>query len=146
MKLSEYGLDLIKRFEGLRLEAYQCSAGVWTIGYGHIADVRPKDSIDEMRANSFLLQDVAVSESAVGRFVTVDLSQHQFDALVSLTFNIGAGHFRSSTLLQKLNAEDYSGASKEFLRWVIAGGKLLPGLVRRRAAEKEIFMRGYISE
>ena len=88
----------------------------------------------------FLRQDVAESERAVNQHVHVPLTQHQFDALVSFVFNLGAGNFRTSTLLKKLNARDYDGAAQEFGRWVQAGGKTLPGLVRRREAESALFL------
>lgn len=140
MKTGEKGLELIKHFEGLRLGAYQCSADVWTIGYGHTAGVKPGDAITTEQADAFLRQDVADSERAVSRFVSVPLTQNQFDALVSFTFNLGSGSLRNSTLLKKLNAGDYSGAAEQLLRWVNAGGKKLPGLVRRREAEKTLFL------
>lgn len=139
MKTGEKGIDLIKHFEGLRLKAYQCSANVWTIGYGHTAGVRPGDTIDEAQAEAFLRKDIVDSENAVNRLVTVPLKQSQFDALVSFVFNLGSGNFRSSTLLRKLNAGDDAGAAAEFLRWVSAGGRRLAGLVRRREAEKTLF-------
>lgn len=139
MKTSERGLAVIKEFEGLQLQAYQCSAHVWTIGYGHTAGVQPGDVITRREADGLLSQDVSESERTIERYVTVSLTQCQFDALVSLTFNVGSGNFRSSTLLKKLNAGDYTGAAGEFLRWVNAGGQRLPGLVRRRAAEKALF-------
>jgi Phage-related lysozyme (muraminidase) len=144
MKTSELGLNLIKHFEGLRLQAYQCSAGVWTVGYGHTSGVHPGDIIDEVQAGIFLRNDIAASESTVMRFVTVALSQHQFDALVSFVFNLGSGNFATSTLLRKLNAGDYAVAAEEFPRWVHAGGKPLMGLVRRREAERNLFMYGYL--
>ncbi|MBL5829218.1 lysozyme [Serratia fonticola] len=134
------GLNLIKQFEGLRLRAYQCSANVWTIGYGHTAGVGEDDIITEEQAIFLLRQDVAEGEMVVNQHMNVLLTQNQFDALVSLVFNIGAGNFRASTLLKKLNIRDYDGAAKEFLRWVNAGGKMLPGLVRRREAESRLFL------
>jgi len=139
MKTSEKGFELIKHFEGLRLHAYQCSAHVWTIGYGHTAGVQPGDNIIAEQADAFLRQDITESERNVGRYVTAPLTQGQFDALVSFVFNLGAGNLHSSTLLKKLNAGDYSGAAEEFPRWVNAGGKKLPGLVQRREAEKALF-------
>ncbi|WP_036768629.1 lysozyme [Photorhabdus australis] len=139
MKLSEKGLELIKQFEGLRLHAYQCSANVWTIGYGHTAGVRSGDVISAEKADAFLRQDVADAECTINNAVRVSINQHQFDALVSFVFNLGAGNFRSSTLLKKLNAGDYAGAGSELLRWVNAGGQRLAGLVRRREAEKMLF-------
>lgn len=140
MSLSQAGLDMIKGFEGLRLTAYQDSAGVWTIGYGHTGpDVRPGMTITQARAEQLLRQDVARFEQAVRDAVRVPLTQNQFDALVSFSFNVGAGAFRGSTLLSKLNAGDYAGAQAEFGRWVHAGGQRLEGLVRRRTAEAELF-------
>ncbi|WP_434525611.1 lysozyme [Photorhabdus asymbiotica] len=139
MKLSEKGFELIKHFEGLRLHAYQCSANVWTIGYGHTAGVRLGDVINAEEADIFLHRDVADAERTVNNAVSVSINQHQFDALVSFVFNLGAGNFRSSVLLKKLNAGDYAGAAGELLRWVNAGGQKLAGLVRRREAEKMLF-------
>lgn len=140
MKTGEKGLSLIKHFEGLRLRAYQCAANVWTIGYGHTAGVRPGDVITPEQADAFLCQDVSDSERAVSSFVRVPLIQCQFDALISFTFNLGPGNLRTSTLLRLLNAGDYQGAADQLLCWVNAGGKRLPGLVRRREAEKSLFL------
>ena len=139
LSLSAQGLDLVKRFEGLRLGAYQDAAGVWTIGYGHTGNVHPGQRITEAHAEQLLRKDVAWAEDAVRKNVDVPLSQGQFDALVSFTFNLGAGALQRSTLLQKLNAGDYAGAQAEFGRFVHAGGRVLPGLVRRRADEAELF-------
>ncbi|THD51229.1 lysozyme [Enterobacteriaceae bacterium ML5] len=146
MNLSEQGFELIKHFEGLRLRAYQCSANVWTIGYGHTADVKCGDVITSEQANVFLLQDITESERTVNQQVTTVLTQNQFDALVSFVFNLGSDNFRTSTLLRKLNACDYTCAADELLRWVHAGVKSLPGLVRRREAEKALFMSEGVSE
>lgn len=140
MKLSANGLNLIKQLEGLRLQAYQCSAGVWTIGYGHTTGVLSGDIIDEGQAEVFLREDIVDPEDTVNRLVTVPLGQNQFDALTSFVFNLGSGNFRSSTLLRKLNAGDYNGAADELLRWIHAGGKSLPGLVRRRDIERKLFI------
>lgn len=140
MKISQAGLDLIKKFEGLRLDAYQCSAGVWTIGHGHTAKVRPGDRIDAQKAGEYLSNDVQGAESDVLRLLKVSITQGQFDALVSFVFNLGSGALAKSTLLRKLNAGDYAGAGKEFHKWVFAGGRKLEGLVRRRQAEYELFM------
>lgn len=141
MRIGINGLNLIKEFEGLRLQAYQCSANVWTIGYGHTADVGENDVITEEEALHFLHQDLAESERAVNQYVHVPLTQNQFDALVSFVFNLGAGNFRNSTLLKKLNAGDDDGAAQEFGRWIHVGGKALPGLVRRREAERALFLK-----
>jgi lysozyme len=140
MKISMNGLNLIKDFEGLRLQAYQCSANVWTIGYGHTAGVSANNVISEEEALLFLRQDVAESERAVAQHVHVPLTQNQFDALVSFVFNLGIGNFRTSTLRKKLNVGDYEGAAQEFGRWIKAGGKVLSGLVRRREAERSLFL------
>lgn len=139
MKLSNRGLDLIIGFEGLRLSAYTDFGGVWTIGYGHTSGVRPGQRITASRARALLRDDVATFERAVDRAVKVPLTQGQFDALVSFSYNCGEGALRSSTLLRKLNAGDYSGARREFARWVKDNGVTLSGLVRRRAAEADLF-------
>lgn len=141
MRTGINGLTLIKQFEGLRLQAYKCPADRWTIGYGHTADVSANDVITEAQAISLLCQDVAESERAVNQYVHVPLTKNQFDALVSFVFNLGVGNFRTSTLLKKLNAGDDNGAAQEFGRWIHAGGKALPGLVRRREAERALFLK-----
>jgi len=139
MKTGKKGLDLIKHFEGLRLNAYQCSAHVWTIGYGHTAGVQPGDTVTDEQAEALLLQDIAEAERSVNHSLTVPVTQNQFDALVSFTFNVGSGNLRASTLLKKLCAGNTAGAAEEFLRWVNAGGKKSPGLLVRREAEKALF-------
>ena len=139
MQTSQRGIDLIKRFEGLRLTAYDDGVGVQTIGYGHTAGVKPGMTITEDQAVQFLREDLHSAERDIDRLVTVHLCQHQFDALASLVFNIGGTAFRDSTLLRKLNAGDYAGAAVQFDRWVHGGGKILPGLVKRRAAERAMF-------
>jgi GH24 family phage-related lysozyme (muramidase) len=139
MSLSQQGLDLIKGFEGLRLSAYQDSVGVWTIGYGHTAGVRPGDRITQAQAEAYLRQDTGWAQQAVRDNVKVPLTQGQFDALTSFTFNLGAGALKGSTLLRELNAGHYSAAKSEFGKWVHAGGRTLDGLVRRRAAEAALF-------
>ena len=138
-RLNADGIELIKRFEGLHLRA--CPAQVWTIGYGHTGAVREGQVIDESEAQQLLLADLAGAEKAVRRHVRVPLDDDQFSALVSFTFNLGEGNLRSSTLLRKLNAGDYDAVPSELARWVKAGGRTLAGLVRRRAAEGELFMR-----
>lgn len=142
MRTSQRGVDLIKRHEGLRLTAYPDPATggePWTIGYGTTAGVRPGMTISSARAEEMLQADLPRFEAAVSRLVTVPLDQHQFDALVSFTYNLGEGNLRSSTLLKKLNAGDYAAAAAQFERWVTAAGKPLPGLVKRRAAERAMF-------
>lgn len=141
-KTSQNGINLIKSFEGCRLTAYQDSAGVWTIGYGHTAKVYSSMKITEEQAIKFLKSDIKNAENAVNSRVTYIINQNQFDALVSFTYNVGVGNFSSSTLLKKLNQSDILGAANEFDKWVNAGGKVLKGLVRRRASEKDIFLDG----
>lgn len=140
MDVSPRGLKLIQEYEGLRLHAYQDSVGVWTIGYGSTKGVQPGDEITEAQAIELLAADVDRHADGVRRAVNVTLNQNQFDSLVSLVFNIGIGAFQRSTLLRKLNAGDYQGAAEEFLRWRYAGGKELRGLVRRREAERAMFL------
>jgi len=140
MKVSQKGIDLIKRFEGFSPTAYLCPAGVWTIGYGHTAGVRAGDSVDEDTAEDFLREDLADAEGAVGKYVKVPLKQWQFDALVSFTFNLGSGNLYSSTLLKKVNRNpDDSAIRQEFEKWVYAGGRVLKGLVDRRKAEADMY-------
>ncbi|CAI2160004.1 MULTISPECIES: lysozyme [Serratia] len=139
MKISSRGIALIKEFEGLRLHAYRCAADVWTVGYGHTAGVTKGDIITVDEAQTMLTNDITVFERAVSQAVAVPLNQSQYDALVSLVFNIGQGNFKRSTLLKKLNKQDYVGAGNEFLRWTRANGKVLPGLIRRREAERVLF-------
>ncbi len=136
------GIALIKNFEGLRLEKYQDVVGKWTIGYGHL--ILPDESfsaaIPEAQADALLRQDLGISEKAVNQYVIVPLTQNQFDALVSFTFNLGVGNLKSSTLLRVLNARQYQDAANEFLRWDKAGGKQVAGLTRRRTAERALFI------
>lgn len=145
MKISQKGLDLIKYFESLSLKAYLCPANVWTIGYGTtgVAEARPGVVITKERAEVLLQEDVEKFSAIVWKELgPVIVSQHQFDALVSFAYNIGAGAFKTSTLVKKMKAKDYTGASQEFLRWTKAKGKVLPGLVKRRRAESVMFLGG----
>ena len=139
MRTGRDGVELIRHFEGCRFDAYLCPAGVWTIGYGHTADVKEGDSIDQKAAEAFLIEDLESFEQAVTRLVEVPLTQQQFDALVSWTFNLGAGNLAESTLLRKLNNYQYAEVPEQMMRWVRAGGQVLDGLVRRRAAEAALF-------
>ncbi len=141
MLISQEGIGLIKAFEGLKLNAYLCPAKVWTIGYGHTKTARSGQRITEQQAEDLLRQDLRTFEDGVNRQARVPLTQSQFDALVSLAFNIGTGALQRSTLLRMLNAGDYSGAANQFLRWNKAGGRELAGLTRRRIAEKALFER-----
>ncbi|MEM0704456.1 lysozyme [Enterobacter quasihormaechei] len=145
MQTSDKGIDLIKQFEGCKLSAYQDSVGVWTIGYGWTQPVDGKPiragmTIKQETAERLLKTGLVSYESDVSRLVKVGLTQGQFDALVSFTYNLGARSLSTSTLLRKLNAGDYAGAADEFLRWNKAGGKVLNGLIRRREAERALFL------
>lgn len=139
MIISKNGLDLIKQFESLQLKAYKCSANVWTIGYGHTKNVKEGDRISQDQANCFLMQDLYSVERAIVRLVKVKINQNQFDALCSLIFNIGISAFNKSTLLAKLNKEDYVGAAEQFRRWNKVNNVVMAGLVRRRQAEEDLF-------
>jgi lysozyme len=145
MKVSQTGLDLIKHFEGLSLKAYKCPAGVWTIGYGTtgVPEARLGVVISAARAEELLAIDVDKFSRQVWVLVSdVVINQHQMDALIAFAYNVGIGAFKTSTLLKKLLQKDYTGASKEFLRWTKAKGKELPGLVKRRRAESLLFLGG----
>ena len=139
LKISQNGIDLIKKFEGCRLIAYKCPSGVYTIGYGHTNGVKKGDKITQRQAEAYLREDVAKFENGVNKYVSAPLTQNQFDALISFCFNCGLGAFKNSTLRKKLNAKDYAGAGKELLRWNKARGVVLEGLKRRRKAEKDLF-------
>ena len=139
MKISQEGLSLIKKFEGCRLEAYYCSGGVLTIGYGHTGGVKESDTITQEEAEKLLRADVFKFEEYVEDNVMVELDQGQFDALVAWTFNLGPGNLRESTMLKKLNEADYTSVPNEMKRWNKAGGKTLDGLIRRRNAEALLF-------
>lgn len=142
MNISDKGIDFIKKEEGLVLNAYLCPAGVWTIGYGHTNGVKKGDVISEEKAEEFLREDVLYSERIVNKMVEVELTQNQYDALVSFCFNVGSGAFISSTLLKKLN----SGANddeicKELSKWVYSKGRKLPVLIARRERECKLYRR-----
>ena len=146
MVVSLFGIDLICGFEGLRLKAYDDGVGVWTIGFGTTIypngiRVKKGDICTEAQAKAYMAYDLKKFESTVNSAVTVPLNQNQFDALVSLAYNIGPSAFSKSTLVKKLNAGDIRGASDQFDVWVNAGGKRMQGLVNRRAKEKEVFLK-----
>lgn len=142
---SDRGLDLIKISEGLETEAYpdpgnRVTGEPWTIGYGHTRGVRRGDTCTEAQATDWLREDLQAAEGAVRRLVDVPLTQGQFDALVSFVFNIGPAAFGNSTLLRLLNAADAAGAAGQFKRWNRGADGVLPGLVTRRAAERDLFL------
>lgn len=138
-KISKTGLDLIKKFEGFSPSVYICPAGYPTIGYGHVIKPQQREqfagNITTEEAEALLRQDVEAAERAVLRLITVPLTDGQFDALVSFTFNLGAGALQRSTLRRKVNRGDHAVVPAEFRKWVWAGGRKLEGLVRRRSAE-----------
>ncbi len=139
MKPSEKAYSLIRQFEGLRLSAYRCPAGVWTLGYGHTTGVAEGMTISIEQAEDYLRQDIETAEGIVNA-ECLNLRQCQFDALVSFVFNVGGGNFRKSTLLKKIKANpDDNSIMDEFLRWVYAKGKVLPGLQKRRLAEMKLY-------
>jgi lysozyme len=140
MKTNQAGLNLIKQFEGLRLIAYADVVGVQTIGYGHTGpDVKPGLIITQSQAEQLLCDDLARFESGVDKLVKVPLNANQFSALVCFSYNLGLGNLGSSTLLRLLNHGDYASAAKQFTLWDRAGGRELPGLLRRRQAEQALF-------
>ena len=156
MKVSQKCIEQIKKDEGVRSRPYQCPALLWTIGVGHVIDpnhakvpladrkqlpipagwdrVLSSEEIDDI-----LRKDLARFEAGVARLIKVELTQGQFDALVSFSFNVGLGNLQNSTLRMKVNRGDFEGAAEQFLVWTKAGGKVLPGLVKRRTHEKEMF-------
>lgn len=141
MNISRAGLTLIKGFEKLRLTAYLDAVGVWTIGYGHTLSAVPGMQISALRALDLLSQDVESAEFTVQRFVRVPITQYEFDALVSLVFNIGGGAFKSSTILRLINERaEPMRIGAEFKRWVYGNGKKLGGLELRRAAERRMYL------
>ncbi|CAI1182868.1 lysozyme [Serratia proteamaculans] len=145
MQVSSKGISLIKRFEGCKLNAYQDSVGVWTIGYGWTQPVDgrkigPGMAIDQATAERLLKCGLVQYEQGVNQLVKVIITQGQFDALVSFAYNLGLRSLSTSTLLRKLNAGDKQGAADEFGKWVNAGGVRLNGLVKRREAERELFL------
>lgn len=147
MKLDFSGCEFIKKFEELRLKAYQDQRGKWTIGWGHTDGVdRWTPIINEAQAESFFREDVSMCERIVSMTVKIELTQSEFNALVSFSFNEGVGKFHTSTLLKKLNSGDKRGAAKEFDRWIYyldvntGEWKVSNGLVERRRVERELFL------
>ena len=139
---SDNGMTLTKTFEGLRLEAYQDCAGIWTIGYGHAGqNIHAGQRVTEAEAAALLANDLRDAVQCVNRAVAeeIELAQHQFDALVDFCFNVGRRSFGQSSLLGYVNQEDFASAAHQFGLWVNVDQKPVPGLVRRRAAETALF-------
>ena len=141
MKVSKKGINLIKKYEGCKLESYLCPAQVLTIGYGHTgSDVKRNMKITEQEAEKLLQKDLERFEIGVLKSVKVNLTQNQFDSLVSFSYNCGLGNLQSSTLLKLLNLGDKQSAAKEFVKWCKANGKVLDGLLKRRLEEQKLFL------
>ena len=142
--VTDVGLALIRRFEGFSPTIYICPAGYPTIGYGHVVLPRERarfaDGISEEEGIELLRLDAQIAEAAVVRLIRVPLTDGQFDALVSFTFNLGAGALQRSTLRRLVNSQHHADACAEFAKWVRASGRKLPGLIRRRAAEAAAYL------
>jgi lysozyme len=144
--VTEAGLALIQRFEGFSATPYLCPAGWWTIGWGAVRELdgQPVTAntppVSQNVAQDLLRRDTATAERTVLRLISVPLLDGQFDALVSFTFNLGAGALQRSTLRHKVNREDHDEVPPEFLKWVWAGGRKLAGLARRREAEAVLYV------
>jgi lysozyme len=149
VRSSQRIIDMIKGWEGFRAEPYLCPGRVWTIGFGttrypngvFVGEQDPE--ITRGQAEQYLRHDLIQFERAVLKNVKVEISQNQFDALVSFTYNVGPGNLKTSTLLKLLNTGKYLLAAQEFPKWNKAGGKVLPGLVKRRKEEMDLFLTPY---
>ncbi len=143
--ISKDGVELIKLYEGFRGKPYRCAGGYITIGYGHV--IKQSESfrapISIGQAEALLRKDVMLAQAMVLRYIDVPLENFQYDALVSFTFNLGAGALQRSTLRRKVNQERHIQVPDEFMRWVYAGGRKLAGLVKRRSAEAMLYQGGY---
>lgn len=149
LKTSQKGIELIKKFEGCKLTAYRDSVGVWTIGFGHTKDVKADMVITAEQAEQFLKDDVVYFENGVNKLLKTlkaQVTQNQFDALISFAFNLGLGNLRKSTLAKKLyvmqqnDRNSVQDVADEFPRWNKAGGQVLTGLTHRRNAERALFL------
>lgn len=140
MRIGTPGLQLLESFEKCRLEAYQDGGGVWTIGWGHTRGVKAGDTCNQAQADSWLMSDLTEAETAIDAAVKYPLNQNQFDALVCLVYNIGVEAFQKSTLLKYLNLNKMQMADSEFLKWNHDNGVVVLGLVRRRRAERALFL------
>ena len=139
MKTSKEGIDFIKSFEKLRLQAYLCEANKLTIGYGHTRNVKIGQTCTVAEAEQMLAEDIAIAEKAVNT-INQELTQNQYDSLVSLCFNIGNENFKTSTLYRKVNADPNDPTIKgEFVRWIYCKKKKSKGLTRRRIEEAKIY-------
>lgn len=148
-RINSAGLSIIKKSESFRSKPYICPAGWWTYGYGSIWDpsgarvTKDTPPCTQQQATELLTRDVGIAERAVFRYVTVPIDDNQFSALVSFTHNLGSGALQRSTLCKRLNRGDRAGAAKEFEKWCFGGGRKLPGLAKRRLAEKQLFLSNF---
>lgn len=146
--MTEEGISLIKKYEGCKLTAYKCPAGVWTIGYGNTfyedgSTVKPGDKITQERADQ-LFRNILEKKflEPIRKLIVSDINDNMFSAIVSFTYNVGIGNLKSSTLLKKVNANPNDQTiSLEFKKWVKSAGKVLPGLVRRRESESDLYFK-----
>ena len=144
--INDKGLDLIKSFEGFSSDPYKCVAGIWTIGFGSIYGEDNKrvtpdhPSVTESRATELMQRDLGSIEYKVSKLVKVPVTPNQFSAICSFVYNVGSGAFQRSTARMKLNRENYRGCANEFLKWKYANKKVIPGLLRRRYAERDLFL------
>lgn len=147
MQINQDTLDLVKEFEGFRAKAYKCPAGVWTIGFGTTAaagvgiDPKPGVTVTEEEAEDLLEKTMEKFGEQIKPFITAPINNNEYGAFLSLAYNIGPGAFKKSSALRLFNAGDKAGAAKALLMWNKAGGKVLPGLTRRREAEKKLFLK-----
>lgn len=139
--ISQRGINLIKEFEGFRSKAYRCPAGVWTIGYGHTAGVKPGMTVTREQGEAMLRKDLKIYERHVAEALgNTQTSQGQWDALVSFCYNAGPGNLRKSSMLRLHKAGKFKAAAEAFMAWTRGGGRVLPGLVRRRRAERALYL------
>lgn len=145
MNLSQNGINLIKKFEGFKADAYQDGGGVWTVGYGttfiYGRHVIKGDHLDEPAAQDYMIKTANGFLQSVSSFIKVQLTQNQIDAIACFIYNLGVDQFENSTLLRKLNAKDFQGAADQFSRWIYDNGQVVQGLIRRRAAERSLFLQ-----
>ena len=144
MNLGYNGTKILKFFEGCKLTAYQDSVGVWTIGYGHTKGVHAGMSITQEEAEQMLLTEFEEYEGYIEKYVDVELTQEQFDALTVWVYNLGPTNFRKSTLLKRLNEGNFEDVPSQIKRWDKAGGQTLSGLTKRRASEAHLFATGEV--
>lgn len=138
--MNSKGIELIKKYESCRLEAYKCPAGVWTIGYGHTDGVKEGMKITQKEADAMLLDDIRLYEKQTKALLKVKVNENQFAALTSFCFNLGAGNLKNSTLLKKVNANPNDPTiAGEFAKWVFSKGVILNGLVKRRSEEADLY-------